>query len=140
MPKVSEASDRRWRSRHLPLHQRRPNCSTATDGSRQLGRDPSPHYTSSSPRTYYIPRSLGGNKSLGNKPPASSSHQSSPTKPLYIFFDCKTTGPSPFITDIIEMGAVVAHPCGRRCTFSKLVWTDQRITSAGNVHAIQLIT
>ena len=132
MRKVNEASYRRWKSRYLPLHQRRPNCSTATDGSRQLGMDPS----SSSQRTYCIPRSLGGNTSLMGH----SSHQSSTTKPLYIFFDCETTGPSPLITDIIEIGAVVAHPCGRRCTFSKLVWTDQRITGAGNVHAVQLRT
>ena len=52
-------------------------------------------------------------------------------QPLYFFYDCETTGLSPLITDIIEMAATVAHPNGKRNTFSKLISTDQRISGAG---------
>ena len=106
--------------------------------------------TPTTPRTYdeatFVHGLLGRTVSLGHKPIASSSlHQyslttsPSPTgkgvsQPLYVFFDCETTDSSPLTTDIIEMGAVVAHSDERWNTFS-ISRTNQQITDAGNVHA-----
>jgi hypothetical protein len=137
MPKLKVRHDRRWD----PLRE--------TSTSRQLGASmhkylPSrSHNTlaSSTPTPRNLSRTGTGLMQLestyvtseeGNGTAVPSSRRRSGMKRgLHIFYDCETAGPGPLATDIIEMGAVVSHPRGRRRTFSGLVKTDQPITCAG---------
>lgn len=101
-----------------------PNYASVTDSARPPGTIWSSGHTNTG---------LRSGVSISQPPPTRPIEMDSIQRPLYFFYDCETTGSGPLTTDIIELAAIVADPNGKRNTFSRLVRTEQPISSAGKV-------
>lgn len=77
----------------------------------------------------------GGRSQRSHQPHEEQPPEYTKTKrrPLYFYYACETTGPSPLSDHIIEIGATVSHARipEEQKTFSSLVHTTRPIAPAG---------